>query len=143
MLGYKARRFVRQRVPLMRLIIRRKWVFLALAMLPVIAACWGIAWLTPKLKARQSQEFLKVAERYLNTGKTRDAVISLNSSLRLMPDNPAALRLLARIQTAQGEPAALETWKKLMSTGSVQLDDGRSGYLGGHRLASRQADFSH
>jgi hypothetical protein len=31
--------------------------------------------------------------------------------------------LLARIQTAQGEPAALETWKKLMSTGSVQLDD--------------------
>jgi tetratricopeptide (TPR) repeat protein len=123
MLGYKIRRFVRQRVPLMRLIIRRKWVFLALAMLPVIAACWGIAWLAPKVKARQSSEFVKVAQSYLNTGKTRDAVISLNSSLRLMPNNPAALRLLARIQTAQGDPVALETWKKLMATGKGQFED--------------------
>jgi len=123
MLGYKSRRFVRQRVPLMRLITRKKWLFLALALLPIIAAGWGIAWLTPKLKARQSQEFLKVAERYLNTGKTRDAVISLNSSLRLMPDNPSALRLLARIQTAQGDPVALDTWGKLLATGKVQLDD--------------------
>jgi tetratricopeptide (TPR) repeat protein len=123
MLGYQIRPFVRQRVPLMRLIIRRKWLFLALALLPVIAACWGIAWLTPKLKARQSGEFLKVAESYLNTGKTRDAVISLNSSLRLMPDNPAALRLLAKIQTAQGGPVALDTWGKLLATGKVQLED--------------------
>ena len=123
MLGYQVRPFVRQRVPLMRLIIRKKWLFLALALLPVIAACWGIAWLTPKLKARQSREFLNIAERYLNTGKTRDAVMSLNSSLRFMPDNPSALRLLARIQTAQGEPVALDTWNKLLATGKVQLDD--------------------
>ena len=123
MLGYQARLFVRQRVPLMRLIIRRKWIFLALALLPVIAACWGIVWLTPKLKARQSQEFLKVAEGYLNTGKTREAVISLNSSLRLMPDNPSALRLLARIQTAQGDPVALDNWNKLLATGKVKLED--------------------
>jgi len=123
MLGYQVRPFVRQRVPLMRLIIRRKWVFLALALLPVIAACWGIVWLTPKLKARQSGEFLKVAEQYLNTGKTREAVMSLNSSLRLMPDNPAALRLLARIQTAQGDAGALDTWGKLLATGKVQLND--------------------
>ena len=123
MLGYQARPFVRQRVPLMRLIIRKKWLFLALALLPVIAACWSIAWLTPKLKARQSREFLKVAEHYLNTGKTRDAVISLNSSLRLMPDNPAALRLLARIQTAQGDTVALDNWNKLLATGKVQLED--------------------
>jgi tetratricopeptide (TPR) repeat protein len=138
MLGYKARRFVRQRVPLVRLIIRRKWVFLALAMLPVIAACWGIAWLTPKLKARQSQEFLKVAERYLKAGKTRDAVISLNSSLRLMADNPSALRLLARIQTAQGDPVALDTWGKLLATGKVQLDD-----LGNYsQVAANQQDWA-
>jgi len=123
MLGYQVRPFVRQRVPLMRLIIRKKWLFLALALLPVIAACWGIVWLTPKLKARQSGEFLKVAESYLNTGKMREAVMSLNSSLRLMPDNPAALRLLARIQTAQGEPVALDNWNKLLATGKVQLDD--------------------
>jgi len=123
MLGYQSRPFLRQRVPLMRLIIRKKWLFLALALLPIIAACWGITWLTPKLKARQSQEFLKVAQSYLNTGKTRDAVISLNSSLRLMPNNPAALRLLARIQTAQGDPVALETWKKLMATGKGQFED--------------------
>lgn len=123
MLGYKVPPFVRQRVPLMRLIIRKKWVFLALALVPVIAASWGIAWLTPKLKAHQSGKFLKVAEGYLNTGKTRDAVISLNSSLRLMPDNPSALRLLARIQTAQGEPVALDNWNKLMATGKVQLED--------------------
>ncbi|NDG73664.1 MAG: hypothetical protein EBY32_20640, partial [Proteobacteria bacterium] len=94
-----------------------------MALVPVIAACWGIAWLAPKLKARQSGEFLKVAERYLSTGKTRDAVMSLNSSLRLMPDNPAALRLLAKIQTAQGDPVALETWKKLMATGKGQFED--------------------
>jgi tetratricopeptide (TPR) repeat protein len=123
MLGYQVRPFVRQRVPLMRLIIRRKWVFLALALLPVIAACWGIVWLTPKLKASQSGEFLKVAEHYLNTGKTREAVMSLNSSLRLVPDNPAALRLLARIQTAQGDPMALDNWNKLLATGKVQLED--------------------
>ena len=123
MLGYQARLFVRQRVPLMRLIIRRKWIFLALALVPVVAACWGIVWLTPKLKARQSQEFLKVAEGYLNTGKTREAVISLNSSLRLMPDNPSALRLLARIQTAQGDPVALDNWNKLLATGKVKLED--------------------
>jgi len=123
MLGYKARRFVRQRVPLMRLITRRKWVFLALAMLPVVVVVGSIIWAAPKLKARQSREFLNIAERYLNTGKTRDAVISLNSSLRLMPNNPAALRLLAKIQTAQGDPVALDTWGKLLATGKVQLDD--------------------
>ena len=123
MLGYRARPFVRHRVPLVRLIIRKKWLFLALALLPVVAAGWGIAWLTPKVKARQSQEFLRVAEGYLNTGKTRDAVISLNSSLRLMPDNPTALRLLAKIQTAQGDPVALDTWGKLLATGKIQLDD--------------------
>ncbi len=123
MLGYQIRPFVRQRVPLVRLIIRKKWLFLALALVPVIAAGWGIAWLAPKVKARQSQEFLRVAESYLKTGKTREAVISLNSSLRMMPDNPSALRLLAKIQTAQGEPVALETWKKLMATGKGQFED--------------------
>jgi hypothetical protein len=123
MLGYKSRLLLRQRVPLVRFITRKKWLFLALALVPVVAACWGIAWLTPKVKVRQSQEFLRVAERYLNTGKTREAVISLNSSLRMMPDNPSALRLLARIQTAQNQPAALETWKKLMATGKGQFED--------------------
>ena len=123
MLGYQIRPFVRQRVPLVRLFIRKKWLFLALALVPVVAAGWGIAWLVPKVKARQSQEFLRVAESYLKTGKTREAVISLNSSLRMMPDNPLALRLLARIQTAQGDPVALETWKKLMATGKGQFED--------------------
>ena len=138
MLGYQARPFVRQRVPLVRLIIRRKWLFLALALLPVIAACWGISWLTPKLKARQSGEFLKVAEHYLKTGKTRDAVISLNSSLRLMPDNPSALRLLAQIQTAQGDPASLDYWKKLLATGKVRLED-----LGMYaQVAANQQDWA-
>jgi len=138
MLGYQVRPFVRQRVPLMRLIIRKKWLFLALALLPVIAACWGIAWLTPKLKARQSGEFLKVAEGYLNTGKMREAVISLNSSLRLMPDNPAALRLLARIQTAQGDPVALDNWNKLLATGKVRLED-----LGMYaQVAANQQDWA-
>jgi tetratricopeptide (TPR) repeat protein len=123
MLGYKARRFVRQRVPLMRLINRRKWVFLLLTLIPIVVVVGSIIWAAPKLKARQSSEFLKVAESYLNAGKTRDAVISLNSSLRLMPNNPSALRLLARIQTAQGDPVALDTWGKLLATGKVQLDD--------------------
>ena len=138
MLGYQIRPFVRQRVPLVRLIIRKKWLFLALALLPVIAACWGISWLTPKLKARQSGEFLKVAEHYLKTGKTRDAVISLNSSLRLMPDNPSALRLLAQIQTAQGDPASLDYWKKLLATGKVRLED-----LGMYaQVAANQQDWA-
>jgi tetratricopeptide (TPR) repeat protein len=123
MLGYKSRLFLRQRLLLARFVTQRKWLSLALALLPVIAVFCGIAWAAPKLRARQSQDFLKVAEQYLSAGKTRDAVMSLRSSLRLMPDNPAALRLLARIQTSQGDPVALETWKKLMSTGSVQLDD--------------------
>jgi len=138
MLGYQVRPFVRQRVPLMRLIIRKKWLFLALALVPVIAACWGIAWLTPKLKARQSGEFLKVAERYLSTGKTREAVMSLNSSLRLMPNNPSALRLLAIMQTAQGDPVALDTWGKLLATGKVQLKD-----LGMYaQVAAKQQDWA-
>ena len=138
MLGYRARPFVRQRVPLVRLIIRRKWLFLALALVPVVAAGWGIAWLAPKVKARQSQEFLRVAESYLKTGKTREAVITLNSSLRMMPDNPLALRLLARIQTAQGDPVALDTWKKLMATQSVQLDD-----VGTYsQVAAKQQDWA-
>jgi hypothetical protein len=102
---------------------RKKWLCLALALIPIIVVVGSIIWAVPKLKARQSREFLKVAESYLNTGKTREAVISLNSSLRLMPDNQAALRLLARIQTAQGDPVALDNWNKLLATGKVQLED--------------------
>ncbi len=123
MLGYKSRIFLRQRVPLVRFIIRKKWLCLPLALIPIFVVVGSVIWAAPKLKARQSREFLNVAERYLNTGKTRDAVISLNSSLRLMPSNPSALRLLARIQTAQGDPAALESWNKLLATDKVQLED--------------------
>jgi len=107
----------------MRFIIQKKWILIAAALIPVIAACGALLWLAPKLKARQSREFLKVAERYLSSGKTRDGLVSLKCSLRLMPNNPDALRLLARIQTSQGDPAALDSWNKLLATGKVKLED--------------------
>ena len=123
MLGYKSRLFLRQRVPLVRFIIRKKWLCLALALIPIVVVVGGVIWAAPKLRTRQSQDFLKIAERYLSAGQTRDAVMSLKSSLRLVPDNPGALRLLARIQTSQGDPASLDNWNKLLATGKVQLED--------------------
>ena len=111
------------RTTLMQLLFRRKWMVLSLTLLASTGTAWGFFWVNAKLKVRYSQEFFEVAQTYLSAGKTREAVISLNSSLRMMPDNPSALRLLARIQTSQNQPDALETWKKLMATGKGQFED--------------------
>ncbi|MEI8294660.1 MAG: hypothetical protein WCG66_11885 [bacterium] len=123
MLGYPNRQFLRQRFLLSKLLFRKKLIFLVLAVVPIVAISAGFVWLFPKLKARQSQEFFKAAESYVQAGDIRNGVVCLKSSLRLMPGNPEALSLLARIQSSQGEPTALETWSKLLATGKVQLED--------------------
>jgi len=108
---------------LWRLFTRRNLVIFALAVVALAGGAWGFLWLNSKLKTRYSQEFLKMAEEYVSAGKIQDAVICLDSSLRMAPNNPSALRLRARIQTAQGNPEALDTWKKLMATGKGQFED--------------------
>jgi predicted negative regulator of RcsB-dependent stress response len=65
-----------------------------------------------------------MATEYLQQGKAAEATMSLETAVRLKPNNAEALRLLARLKGATGEgPKSLETWRKVAESGSLTLDD--------------------
>ena len=109
--------------PPRRPLLRR--LLLPLLILAVLSgAAYGGYWAYGKLKGRQSRHLTKMAMEYLQKNKVAEAEMSLETAIRLKPNNAEALRVLARLQGATGRGAqSLETWQKLAASGGITLDD--------------------
>ena len=102
----------------------RRFLFLLLIIAALGGAAYASYWAYGKLKGRQSRHLTKMATEYLQENKVAEAEMSLQTAVRLKPNNVEALRLLARLQGGTGKGAeSLETWQKLASTGAITLDD--------------------
>ena len=102
----------------------RRFLFLLLILAALGGAAYASYWAYGKLKGRQSRHLTKMATEYLQQGKVAEATMSLETAVRLKPNNAEALRLLARLKGATGEgPKSLETWRKVAESGSLTLDD--------------------
>ena len=88
----------------------RRFLFLLLILAALGGAAYASYWAYGKLKGRQSRHLTKMATEYLQQGKMAEATMSLETAVRLKPNNAEALRLLARLKVATGEgPKSLET----------------------------------
>lgn len=102
----------------------RRLLFPLLILAVLSGAAYASYWAYGKLKGRQSRHLTKMATEYLQKNKVAEAEMSLQTAVRLKPNNAEALRLLARLQGGTGKGAeSLETWQKLAATGAVTLDD--------------------
>lgn len=102
----------------------RRLLFPLLILAVLSGAAYGGYWAYGKLKGRQSRHLTKMATQYLQKNKVAEAEMSLETAVRLKPNNAEALRVLARLQGATGKGAqSLETWQKLAASGGITLDD--------------------
>jgi hypothetical protein len=102
----------------------RRLLFPLLILAVLSAAAYASYWAYGKLKGRQSRNLTKMAMEYLQQNKVAEAEMSLETAIRLKPNNAEALRVLARLQGATGKGAqSLETWQKLAASGGITLDD--------------------
>ena len=102
----------------------RRLLFPLLILTVLCGAAYASYWSYGKLKGRQSRHLTKMATEYLQKNKAPEAEMSLETAIRLKPNNAEALRMLARLQGATGKGAAsLETWQKLAASGGITLDD--------------------
>lgn len=103
----------------------RRYLWIALGSLLVILtlkSCGG--WIHKKWTARQSRQLTAEADTRLREGRATEALMALETALRLDPGNTSALRSLASLQTAQGQlPAAMKTWQKIVDAGALTFAD--------------------
>lgn len=72
----------------------------------------------------QSAKLARLGGEYLAKGDVHAARMSAETSLRLEPENPDALRLVAKIFESEGRmPDALEAYQKLSRTGYATLEE--------------------
>ena len=102
----------------------RRFLFLLLILAVLCGAAYASYWAYGKLKGRQSRHLTKMAMEYLQQNKVAEAEMSLETAIRLKPNNAEALRVLARLQWVTDRGAqSLETWQKLAASGGITLDD--------------------
>ena len=102
----------------------RRFLFLLLILAVLCGVAYASYWAYGKLKGRQSRHLTKMATEYLQKNKVAEAEMSLQTAVRLKPNNAEALRVLARLQGGTGKGAeSLETWQKLAASGGITLDD--------------------
>ena len=102
----------------------RRLLFPLLILAVLCGAAYASYWAYGKLKGRQSRHLTKMAMEYLQKNKVAEAEMSLQTAVRLKPNNVEALRMLARLQGGTGKGAeSLETWQKLAVSGGIKLDD--------------------
>ena len=72
----------------------------------------------------RSERLAVEASRFFSDGKSAEALLSVTKSLECYSYNPAALRLLAKLQIASGEDlAAMDAFKKLSATRAFTAAD--------------------
>jgi tetratricopeptide (TPR) repeat protein len=87
----------------------------------------GFMALLERLERRQSRKLTAMATEYLKEGKIDEMRMGLATALKLNPENAEALRLMARLQMAQGSNAeALDAMRQLTETGQLSFADLRS-----------------
>jgi hypothetical protein len=102
---------------------RRLWVSV-LALLFLGSLLMGGRWAYGKWTNRQSWSLASLAETQLREGRVNEALMSLETALRLRPDHPHALRLLAQAHTASGQrQQALAAWQKLSESAQLTAAD--------------------
>ncbi len=103
----------------------RRYLWIALGSLLVLLtlkSCGG--WIHQKWTSRQSRQLTAEAEIRLREGRASEALMTLETALRLDPANTTALRSLASLQTARGQlPAAMKTWQKIVDAGALTFAD--------------------
>lgn len=99
------------------------WVSIAI----VLVLCGSVAtglWAHGKWTNRQSWKLAGLAEQQVREGRTEEALMGLETALRLRPDNPSALRQLARLRTSLGQrQEALAAWQKLSEANALTAAD--------------------
>jgi len=105
---------------------RTFWISIAI----VLVLCGTVAggrWAHGKWTNRQSWKLAGLAEQHVREGRTNEALMSLETSLRLRPDNPSALRQLARLRSSLGQrQEALAAWQKLSEANALTAADAQN-----------------
>jgi tetratricopeptide (TPR) repeat protein len=102
---------------------RKLWIILGALLFLGISGI-GARWAYGKWINRQSWSLAALAETQLREGRVDEALMSLDTSLRLRPDNPLALRQLALTYTATGQrQKALAAWQKLSESNQLTAAD--------------------
>ena len=116
----------------------RRWAWVGLgvglAVAGVVVAMPGVSW----WRARQVAALTELALKYGQKQMSREAMMSVETALRLDPLDLGALRVLAQLQSTQSGAAALAVYGRLRGVGGLTEDDARR-YV---RLAADQAQWS-
>ena len=116
----------------------RRWAWVGLgvglAVAGVVVAMPGVSW----WRARQVAALTELALKYGQKQMSREAMMSVETALRLDPLGLGALRVLAQLQSTQSGAAALAVYGRLRGVGGLTEDDARR-YV---RLAADQAQWS-
>lgn len=84
----------------------------------------GGRWAYGKWMNRQSWKFAAEAAEYRSQGRVSEALMCAKTALRLNPDNPGALRELARLSAAtEARRESLKAWERLAGTGVMTQRD--------------------
>ncbi len=116
----------------------RRWAWVGLgvglAVAGVVVAMPGVSW----WRARQVAALTELALKYGQKQMSREAMMSVETALRLDPLDLGALRVLAQLQSTQSGAAALAVYGRLRGVGGLTEEDARR-YV---RLAADQAQWS-
>ena len=116
----------------------RRWAWVGLgvglAVVGVVVAMPGVSW----WRARQVAALTELALKYGQREMSREAMMSVETALRLDPLDLGALRALAQLQSSRAGAAALAVYGRLRGVGGLTEDDARR-YV---RLAADQAQWS-
>ena len=119
-------------------LLGRRWALVGLgvglAVAGVVVAMPGVSW----WRARQVAALTELALKYGQKQMSREAMMSVETALRLDPLDLGALRVLAQLQSTQSGAAALAVYGRLRGVGGLTEDDARR-YV---RLAADQAQWS-
>lgn len=116
----------------------RRWAWVGLgvglAVAGVVVAMPGVSW----WRARQVAALTELALKYGQKQMSREAMMSVETALRLDPLDLGALRVLAQLQSTQSGAAALAVYGTLRGVDGLTEEDARR-YV---RLAADQAQWS-
>jgi len=117
-----------------------KWGGLAVLVLGLLAGIgFGGRFALEKWERRQSRELAKSAVENLQKGRPKEALMALETAVRLDPANTRALRMLAGLQQAGSAGVeALRTMESLAKTGTMSSRD----FLAYFELALGQGEFA-
>lgn len=90
-----------------------RWVLAGLVVLGSVGVV-GLYVVYPKLKSWRRTRLIQTADSYLAQSRVREAVLLLEQSTQVDPENFAARARLAAVYDAAGLPEAVEEWERLV-----------------------------